>query len=140
MNNERIKKFAEQCEGMTICECGSTGFDYEKFSKLIIEECVKEIQYFVALRIPASEYPMKLKSNMGVQDDINEKQDKIRESVEKMKSERDKITEEIIRTQSECSHIRAIQTVHRHENEYGYYTGQKYTTVDCPDCDKHWRN
>lgn len=36
----KIQEFAEQCEGMTICECGSTGFDYEKFAQSIIQECI----------------------------------------------------------------------------------------------------
>ena len=41
--NERIIQLAEQCEGATICECGSTGFDYEKFTKLIIKECLAQV-------------------------------------------------------------------------------------------------
>ena len=40
--NERIRELSEQCEGMTICECGSTGFNYEKFAELIVRECIKE--------------------------------------------------------------------------------------------------
>ncbi len=42
----------------------------EKFTRLIINECAKEIQSFVDLRIPASEYPMKLKMNMGLHDEL----------------------------------------------------------------------
>lgn len=45
--NERIIEFAEQCEGITICECGSTGFNYEKFAMMIISECA-DIAYKTA--------------------------------------------------------------------------------------------
>jgi len=38
--NERIKELAEKCEGRTICECGETGFNYEKFAELIVRECM----------------------------------------------------------------------------------------------------
>ena len=41
--NERIRELSEQCEGMTICECGSTGFNYEKFAELIVRECVSKL-------------------------------------------------------------------------------------------------
>jgi hypothetical protein len=37
--NERILELAEQCEGRTICDCGETGFNFEKFAELIVEEC-----------------------------------------------------------------------------------------------------
>jgi hypothetical protein len=37
--NEQIREFAEKCEGRTICECGETGFNYEKFAELIVREC-----------------------------------------------------------------------------------------------------
>lgn len=37
--NERILELAEQCEGRTICDCGETGFNFEKFAELIINEC-----------------------------------------------------------------------------------------------------
>ena len=39
--NERIKELAEKCEGRTICECGETGFNYEKFAELIVRECAE---------------------------------------------------------------------------------------------------
>lgn len=42
--NQKIIEFAEQCEGMTKCECGSTGFNYEKFAELIIKECVSYLE------------------------------------------------------------------------------------------------
>jgi len=37
--NERIDDFASQCEGKTICDCGQSGFNYEKFAELIVREC-----------------------------------------------------------------------------------------------------
>jgi hypothetical protein len=37
--NLRIRELADQCEGRTICECGETGFNFEKFAELIIKEC-----------------------------------------------------------------------------------------------------
>ncbi len=37
--NERIREFADQCEGRTICECGEVGFNFEKFAELIVREC-----------------------------------------------------------------------------------------------------
>jgi hypothetical protein len=39
MMNERIREFADQCEGRTICECGEVGFNFEKFAELIVREC-----------------------------------------------------------------------------------------------------
>jgi hypothetical protein len=39
--NERIREFAEKCEGIMICECGETGFNYEKFAELIVKECAQ---------------------------------------------------------------------------------------------------
>ena len=39
--NERIHELAGECEGITICECGHFGFNYEKFAELIIRECAK---------------------------------------------------------------------------------------------------
>lgn len=40
--NQKINEFAEKCEGITICECGSTGFNYEKFATMIILECAEK--------------------------------------------------------------------------------------------------
>ena len=42
--NELIMKFAEQSEGDTICECGTTGFNYKKFAELIVKECIGVIE------------------------------------------------------------------------------------------------
>lgn len=41
--NERIQELAEQCEGRTICDCGEIGFNFEKFSKMVAEECMNII-------------------------------------------------------------------------------------------------
>ena len=41
--NLRILELAEQCEGRTICDCGETGFNFEKFAELIVRECMTTI-------------------------------------------------------------------------------------------------
>ena len=42
--NDHIEELAQQCEGMTICECGSTGFNHMKFAKLLIAECLSIVE------------------------------------------------------------------------------------------------
>ena len=41
--NERIREFADQCEGRTICECGEVGFNFEKFAELIVQDMHKKV-------------------------------------------------------------------------------------------------
>jgi hypothetical protein len=67
MMNERIRELSEQCEGMTICECGSTGFNYEKFAELIVRECADIVADAVDHREPASTYVSKIKEHFGVE-------------------------------------------------------------------------
>ncbi len=45
--NERIREFADQCEGRTICECGEVGFNFEKFAELLVRECadISEVSF-----------------------------------------------------------------------------------------------
>jgi hypothetical protein len=42
--NERILELADQCEGRTICDCGETGFNFEKFAELIVKECCQKLE------------------------------------------------------------------------------------------------
>jgi hypothetical protein len=64
--NELIRKFAEQSEGDTICECGSTGFDYKKFAELIVRECC---DIFVELRTRPADLAVKdVKKHFGVEE------------------------------------------------------------------------
>ena len=44
--NERIREFADQCEGRTICECGEVGFNFEKFAELLVRECADYVQFY----------------------------------------------------------------------------------------------
>ena len=42
-------------------------FDANKFAELIIKDCAANVQNLVDQRIPASEYPSRLKKHFGVE-------------------------------------------------------------------------
>ena len=72
MMNDLIQQLADEAvKAVQMNEYGVCDMNKynQKFAELIIRECAKEIQYCVDLRIPASEYPMKLKLNMGLYDE-----------------------------------------------------------------------
>ena len=64
---ERIDDFASQCEGKTICYCGQTGFNYEKFAELIVRECMGVVEDAVNHREPASTYVSKIREHFGIE-------------------------------------------------------------------------
>lgn len=134
--NKRIKKLESEA-------WINYGYDnakfIEKFAKLIIEECAKEIQYFVDQRIPASEYSGKLMSNLGLYDDIVQKHDDIRQQAEHLKNDRTKITDKIIEIPKNFPHIRVVREHRPYKDDYGSYTGVYYYDNRCPDCGKFWR-
>ena len=78
--NERIKELADQCEGRTICDCGETGFNFEKFSKMVAEKCMNIIaqnrKYASEHKWPASELAnvclYEINETFGVQEDGKE--------------------------------------------------------------------
>lgn len=69
--NERIQELAEQSrETVSSTEFAGetwTQFDEGKFAQLIVRECAIAVQDFVDHRIPASEYPARLKKYFGVE-------------------------------------------------------------------------
>jgi hypothetical protein len=69
--NNRIQDIADQCwshhiNGVLID--GHLHFDYEKFGKLILQECVNIVADAVDHREPASTYVSKMKSHFGVKE------------------------------------------------------------------------
>jgi len=66
--NERIKELAEQAWDATAVspDFGHPVSFAEKLSELIVRECSIAIQDFVDHRIPASEYPNRLKEHFGI--------------------------------------------------------------------------
>ncbi len=70
--NEQIKEFSNQA-GLVASATYVRGPDAiwlreynKKFAELLIKECALIIQDFVDHRLPASEYPKRLKINCGV--------------------------------------------------------------------------
>ena len=64
--NERIRELHSK----VLDESGNMRWnveDAEKFAELIVKECAITVQDFVDHRIPANEYPARLKEHFGVE-------------------------------------------------------------------------
>ena len=69
--NERIKALLEQSsEVYDYWYKGDSQrlVDHKMFAELIVRECAQTVQDFVDHRIPASEYPARLKKHFGVEE------------------------------------------------------------------------
>ena len=72
--NNRIQELADQVglgikhNGIILTKNVNAAEAFEKFAQLIVQECAKTIQDFVDHRLPASEYPERLKEYFGDQE------------------------------------------------------------------------
>jgi hypothetical protein len=71
MNEQILRKIINQtdiyCDSLALADQNVYNSIWEStFAKLIVRECSTVIQDFVDHRIPASEYPARLKENFGV--------------------------------------------------------------------------
>ena len=67
--NERIKELAKQAGSDKMGIWNVIGIEeyHQKFAELIVRECAITVQNFVDHRIPAGEYPARLKEHFGVE-------------------------------------------------------------------------